>query len=435
MLESFKKHIDIKFPLLQQTKFLLACSGGLDSVVLAYLCAKCNLDFSIAHCNFNLRGEDSNKDEAFVKDLAKQLNKPFFVTHFDTKKYVAEKKTSTQIAARELRYAWFLELLSIHKLSYIVTAHHADDAVETFLINLSRGTGIDGLIGIPEHTETLARPLLNFSREEINAYASEENIQWREDISNAETKYIRNKIRHKIMPVLKELHPSFLDNFKKTQHFLGQTAEISEQSIQKLKQELFNKEKEIVKISIADLAVLSPQKGYIYGLFKSYGFTAWEDIVSLLIASSGKEVYSKTHRLVKDRSHLLLQPIKIKQEKTYLIQESDTFLAKPISLKISSVAAIEEKSKDIIYVSRETLKFPLIVRKWRKGDYFYPFGMRGKKRVAKFFKDEKLNAIAKEEQWLLCSGDDIIWIIGRRSDNRFKVTQKGQQVLKFTIDK
>jgi len=436
VLEEFKKHITTKFQLLKHTQFLLACSGGIDSVVLAHLCATCNLDFSIAHCNFHLRGTDSNEDESFVKELAKQLGKPFLVTHFDTKAYVTAEKTSVQIAARELRYAWFLEQLKVHNLKYIATAHHADDAIETFLINLSRGTGIDGLLGIPEKTETLVRPLLKFSRAQILDYAMLEKIQWREDKSNEETKYIRNKIRHQILPVLKELHPTFLDNFKNTQEFLGQTAAISEQAIKEVKSKLFVAEEGIIKINIASLAALHPLEGYIYGLFKPYKFTALEDIISLLSSISGKEIYSKTHRLIKDRTFLLLQELEEeKQDASYKIIENDTVIKEPISLRIDVVTRLEEKSESILYVAREMLKFPLIVRKWKKGDYFYPFGMQGKKKVAKFFKDEKMNTLAKEKQWLLCSGDTIVWIIGKRADNRFKVAKNTQEILKFTLDK
>ena len=434
MLKEFTKHTRTKFSSLQEKPFLLACSGGIDSVVLAHLCAKSGFEFSIAHCNFNLRGEESNKDEVFVKELAKELKKPFFVTHFDTKAYVEKKKTSTQIAARELRYAWFSKLLSIHKLGCIVTAHQAEDAVETFLINLSRGTGIDGLTGIPERTKILARPLLKFSRTEIEAYAASENITWREDSSNADTKYIRNKIRHKIVPVLKELHPTFLDNFTKTQDFLSETAVISEKAIQETKKEIFKTEAEIVKIKVSDLAVLYPIKAYMHGLFKTYEFTAWEDITSLLSATSGKEIYSKTHRLIKDRDFLLLQELKHQVFKTYVINEEDTTITKPFILKIKTVDAIEETLESILYVAKESLKFPLTVRKWKKGDYFYPFGMQGKKRVAKFFKDEKMDTITKENQWFLCSGEEIVWVIGKRADERFKVIKETKKIIKFTIE-
>lgn len=434
VLEEFKHHIENKFSALRQKTFLLACSGGVDSVVLAHLCAKCNMDFALAHCNFKLRGEASDTDERFVLDLSKSLNKHFFVTHFDTKDYIIQNKVSVQMAARELRYRWFAELMEKNGFTTLVTAHQADDNLETFLINLSRGTGIDGLIGIPERTDTIVRPLLKFSRARILEYASTEGIAWREDSSNEETKYLRNKIRHEIVPKLKELHPTFLGNFLKTQDYLHQTAEIAENAIGKLKKQLFQKEGEMFKIAVSPLLDLSPLWGYMYALFNAYGFTEWSDVLGLLTAASGKEVRSNTHRLVKDRGHLLLEKIGFDDSGIYRIHANEVSLLYPIKLSIARVDGIEETSERILYVDKETLRYPLTVRKWRKGDYFYPFGMKGKKKVSKFFKDEKVDVISKAKQWLLCSGDDIVWITGKRSDNRFKVTEKTRNILKFTLE-
>ncbi len=255
MLAAFKTHIETKFPELRSTPFLLACSGGIDSMVLAHLCARCGMDFALAHCNFRLRGADSDGDEKFVEKIANSLNLELYVTQFETIDYVNIHKVSVQIAARQLRYSWFAEIMQKNGIQTLVTAHHADDNLETFLINLSRGTGIEGLIGIPEKTDSISRPLLPFAREDIEAYALAENIEWREDSSNADTNYLRNNIRHQILPQLKALNPNFLGNFRDTQSYLKQTASMAATHIRRSKAAIFQKEGNSVKISITALQI------------------------------------------------------------------------------------------------------------------------------------------------------------------------------------
>ena len=434
MRNQFRIHIQDNFPELLQNRFLLACSGGLDSVVLAYLCAQNELDFSLAHCNFKLRGEESDKDEQFVKELAKELNKTLWVEHFNTKAYVNDHKVSVQMAARELRYTWFKDLLAEHGLKTLVTAHHADDNLETFIINLSRGTGINGLSGIPAKTDMISRPLLPYSRAELSAYADHEKIQWREDQSNAEKKYLRNKIRHDIIPLLKETHPTFLHNFQTTQKNLQQIVDISETHLSNLKKELFRKENDVIRISAESLMALNPIKAYMHGLFHVYGFTAWNDVVQLLSAMSGKEIRSKTHRLLKDRDDLLLSPIQQDTEAYYEINEGITQINTPIGLVLEEGVMISATAPNILYVDKSTLKYPLVLRKWQKGDYFYPLGMKGRKKLAKFFKDEKMDVFAKENQWLLCSDNQIVWVVGKRPDERFKITPKTKNILKIILN-
>tara|TARA_R110000744_G_scaffold80337_7_gene157725 strand:+ start:666 stop:1970 length:1305 start_codon:yes stop_codon:yes gene_type:complete len=433
VLENFKNHIDLHFPHLKEGKFILACSGGVDSVVLAHLCASYKLDFSIAHCNFKLRGAESDGDEELVRNLAKDLGREIFVTSFDTYGYIAQHKTNLQIAARELRYNWFLQIMAAHNIKTLVTAHHADDSLETFLINLSRGTGIEGLTGIPSHTNTISRPLLQFSRTEIKTYAEANAINWREDVSNENTKYLRNNIRHNIIPKLKELNPNFLENFLKTQEYLGQTQEISNNYIAQLRKHLFSKEEKIEKVNVASLLALNPTKAYLFHFFREYGFTQWDDIYGLLSANSGKEVHSHTHRLLKDRDFLLLKPKALKNTEIFNIEEGQEVVSAPISLKFITVKAIGETSSNIVYVDKETLKYPLAVRKCEKGDYFYPLGMSGKKKISKYFKDEKMDVFAKENQWLLCSGENIVWIIGKRADDRYKITARTKEILKIIL--
>ncbi|RTE51881.1 tRNA lysidine(34) synthetase TilS [Arenibacter aquaticus] len=433
MLNQFKTHIEKFFPHLQEGKFILACSGGVDSVVLAHLCASCKMDFSIAHCNFNLRGEESDKDEELVRGLAKHLDRDFYVTHFDTIGYIARHKTNVQLAARELRYTWFSKIMKDNDIKTLVTAHHANDSLETFLINLSRGTGIEGLSGIPSHTHNLSRPLLQFSRADILSYAQENGLDWREDASNENTKYLRNNIRHNIVPKLMELHPNFLDNFLKTQEYLGQTQQLSLYHINQIRDNIFIKEDGVEKVGVATLLALSPTKAYLYYFFKDYGFTQWEDIYGLLTTISGKEVHSATHRLLKNREFLMLKPKEKKDVVEYSIHEGQNNLGHPIKLELMEVDALGETSQNILYVDKETLKYPLIVRKCKKGDYFYPLGMKGRKKVSKFFKDQKMDIFSKENQWLLCSANDIVWIIGKRADDRFKITPKTKNIIKISL--
>ncbi|WP_158978087.1 tRNA lysidine(34) synthetase TilS [Cellulophaga sp. L1A9] len=433
MLEQFKLHISDHFPELKNKHFLLACSGGIDSIVLVHLCNAIGLKFSLAHCNFNLRGTDSDGDEAFVKALASEFKMPFYVTSFDTTKYMNTHKVSLQIAARELRYAWFSELQSRHEIPTLVTAHHADDSLETFLINLSRGTGIDGLTGIPEKTATIARPLLAFSREQILNYANTASISWREDKSNKETKYLRNKIRHKIVPQLKELHPSFLNNFLQSQQYLSETASVFHDYIRDVRKSLFKSDTNVYTISIAELQKLHALKSTIYHLFKPFGFTDASAIIDLLTAMSGKELHSSSHRLLKDRDNLYLQELNAVVDGVYFIADETCTLETPLALKIEEVSKITNTDFNTLYVDKEHIKFPLTVRKYKTGDYFYPFGMKGVKKLSKYFKDEKLNQFEKEQQWLLCSEDAILWVIGKRADNRFKVSDKTKQILKFSV--
>ncbi|MCM4166450.1 tRNA(Ile)-lysidine synthase [Arenibacter antarcticus] len=434
MLDSFKNHIESKFPNLKKEVFILAVSGGVDSVVLARLCASCKMDFVLAHCNFHLRGEESNKDEVFVRELAAELKKNLHVTHFATNDYADKNKLSVQLAARDLRYTWFVELMKDHNIKTLVTAHHADDNLETFLINLSRGTGIEGLIGIPAKTETISRPLLTFSRDEIMAYAKEHRLLWREDASNKDTKYLRNNIRHTIVPHLKELHPTFLDNFLKTQQHLSDTLEITQVYLKDLKKRLFHFENGQEKVKAASLLALKPTKSHLFHFFRDYGFTQWDDIYGLLTANSGKEVHSPTHRLLKDREFLLLQKNTSEDDYTYEITEDQLGITSPIPVKITKVNEIGKISQNILYVDKEKLKYPLTIRKREKGDYFCPLGMVGKKKLSKYFKDEKLDTFSKENQWLLCSGNQIVWVIGKRADDRFKITQSTKIIVKFSLE-
>ena len=433
MLDDFKTHVSNDFPELLKGPFLLACSGGIDSVVLAHLCHSLNMDFSLAHCNFNLRGDASDGDELFVKELAEKLNRPLYVTHFNTTGYVQKNKVSVQVAARELRYAWFKEIMSEHGLGILVTAHHADDNLETFLINLSRGAGIDGLTGIPVKSNNVYRPLLKYSREQILEYAQKNGVQWREDESNKDTKYLRNKIRLNIIPKLKELHPTFLHNFNNTQKYLNQTQAIAKNELENIKGRLFVEENGIIKIPVNELKKLKPLEAYLYGLLSDYGFTEWNNVMELLDSMSGKQVCSENFTLLKDREYLMLFGTLDNENVEYTIEEGTSNIQSPIKLEFSVVEENKENVKNVIFLDKNTLKYPLKLRKWKKGDYFYPLGFHGKKKLSKYFKDEKMDLLAKEAQWLLCSNDEIVWVIGRRADDRFKIKDSTTKILRVAL--
>ncbi len=435
MVSQFKIHLEQQFPELLSTPFLVACSGGVDSVVLVYLCAALRLDFGIAHCNFKLRGVDSDQDAVFVQSIAEKLAIECMTTDFDTETYVVRNKVSIQMAARELRYAWFDEIIKNSRFKKVLTAHHQDDNLETFLINLSRGTGIKGLTGIPSSNAVIARPLLAFSRNSLMRYAKEEKIVWREDASNTELKYLRNKIRHEVVPVLKELHPTFQENFARTQGYLKESEALLSRQKEQCQASLFEENKGLIYVRISDLIKLSPLKAHLHLLFSDFGFTAWDDIEQLLSGSSGKEVRSKTHRLLRNRDMLLLEELMQYDDRSYLIDENATESTYPVPMKIAFVPAIKEWGDDVLYIDKETLKYPLVVRKWEKGDYFHPLGLGGKKKLSKYFKDEKMSIIAKQQQWLLCSGEDIVWVIGKRADERFKVQKKTEKIVKFKLNK
>ena len=422
MIQKFKKHITKEFPFLKDTKLLIAISGGVDSVVLFHLLHKLNYDVSLAHCNFKLRGKESDLDEEFIKNLNQISANQIFTIIFDTEKYAKEHKLSTQIAARELRYNWFQKLITEHKFEYVLTAHHADDNLETFLIHLTRGSGLDGFTGIPKVNGNIVRPLLAFSRKEILNYAKDNDIEWREDASNASNKYIRNKIRHQVLPVLKEINPSILDSFATTLENLQESKQIIEDRIENIASEVLEKEANFIKIDIEKIKELSNSKAYLYQLLKSYHFTEWNDVYDLLNAQSGKQVFSKTHRLLKDRDVLILSKIDLSNsiEMAFQIEEEITEITNPIHLTFKEVIEKSTENKQTIYVDKDLLKYPLMLRKWEKGDYIYPLGMQGKKKLSKYFKDEKFSLIDKENTWLLCNAENqIMWIINHRQDRRF----------------
>ncbi|MDD3286343.1 tRNA(Ile)-lysidine synthase [bioreactor metagenome] len=419
---------------------LLAVSGGIDSMILCDLFLKSNFKFAIAHCNFHLRGEESNRDERFVREYAQKNNIKIHVKDFDTYSYMKEKGKSMQVSAREMRYSWFNELLKEEGYSYIATGHHIDDSIETFFMNILRGTGIAGLHGILQKVNLVIHPLLFTGRAEIVNYQKENKLEFVEDSSNATTKYTRNKIRHELIPLVKEIAPNFDKIISKEIERFRETEVVFRSVINDAKTELLEIENQTIKISIEKLKSYVPQKIFMYEILSDFGFNeaTINSIEDALLETSGKQFYSETHRLVKDRDYLLIVKNKPQNLNQYLIEESQTSVYSPIILHMEILKDLQyvkiPKNKEVAMLDYDKLSFPLILRKWKKGDSFFPYGLQGEKKISEFYKNLKYSILDKENQWLLCSENDIIWVVGQRIDDRYKITKSTKTIYKIELD-
>lgn len=434
MLLKFQKHILEHFADIASKKILLAVSGGIDSMVLADLFRKSKFDFALIHCNFKLRNTESDLDQQFVQSYSLEHNIPFYTTSFDTAAFAKDFKLSTQLAARKLRYEYFYEVLQKENFDFIATAHHLNDTIETFFINLSRGTGINGLIGIPMQNDQVIRPLLPFSRDEIENYASENSIQWREDASNASDNYLRNKIRHHLTPILREINPSFGNSFQQTIQNLKQSQSLVDDATRIVYKKVVEDEADFKKINIAELRQLPNYQAYLYQWLQPLGFTAWDDIYALAEAETGKQIFSEKYHLLKNRNYLIIAPKTSQSDETFVIAKGTSEVNFHIKLLFCKVSQPFYSTNKTIFVDDEKLTYPLMLRRWKTGDIFYPLGMNGKsKKVSKFFKDEKLSSIEKENTWLLCSKNEIIWITGLRADERFKISKTTKTIIQIDL--
>lgn len=440
MLEEFRKYISDHDLFTPSDHILLAVSGGMDSVVMTELFHRAGFKFGIAHCNFGLRGKESDGDEVFVEKLAGKYNVPFFTKRFLTTKVTKERGISVQMAARELRYAWFEEIRKKHKYSYIATAHHLDDQAETFFINLLRSTGIAGFHGILPKQGNIIRPLLFCFRDDIDAYCRKKNLAFREDSSNSETKYLRNKIRHEILPIFRELNPSFPQILSGTIQRIKETEIILRKSIESIRKKIIRKDKNGIRILFTELKNLEPAGIFAYELLSPYGFheDVIRDILESTDNSSGKIFYSPTHRLILNRKELILEPISDKKKSHILnkeisIPENQKEIYQPIRLtftkKTKDKKFVIDPSAGAANLDLGKIRFPLTLRKWKRGDSFHPLGMDNKKKLSDYFINNKFSIPEKENAWLLCSGSDIIWIAGHRIDHRYRVTTRTKEVL------
>ena len=422
-----------KYQLLTENRpVLVGVSGGADSIALLTILVELGYSCIAAHCNFHLRGEESLRDERFTKEYVEKLQIPFVKIDFETEQYAAENHLSIEMAARELRYRWFEEQRVHRGAQAIAVAHHRDDNVETFLMNLIRGTGIRGLSGIQPKNGFVVRPMLAVSREEIQNWFAKRNLSYVTDSTNLSDAYTRNFIRLRILPLLEEVNPSVKKAIARTSEHLAATEVIYLQVIEEARKEVFDSEN---RLSIAALMKYPAPNSVLYELLKVYGFSrsVVEDIYSSLTKESGKVFFSSSFRLIKDRDYLLFSPLVKEEIQEYILNGDEKEWIGPIELSFESVVITTDfqirKEKNIAYFDADKLTFPLTLRKWQEGDWFIPFGMKGRKKLSDYFSDRKFSRLEKEQTWLLCSGDTIIWIVGERSDNRFCLDKMTKRAL------
>lgn len=438
MLKAFEQNIEQKQLIEKNQKVLLAISGGIDSMVLLHLFQRSVYDFGIAHCNFHLRGEESDNDEQFIRDTVSQFGFKAFFADFETEEYARLNGISIEMAARRLRYDYFEEIRIREGFDLIATAHHLDDLIETFFLNLSRKTGIHGLTGIKEKSGKLIRPLLFTGRAEIEEYAANHYLDYREDSSNTEVIYQRNFIRHKILPLFNELNPAFRKNLLAGIENLKDAEQVYMHFISEQENKVVLRNKDELTIDISKLLNTPFPKVLLLEVLSDFGFNASvvNDIYDSLNSESGKQFFSRSHRLVKDREQLFVSEIKNDEDRIYYIEEGDLELFQPFDLNIEEIDTESFQiinNQNVACIDRGEVDFPLLIRKWKQGDYFQPLGMSGFKKVSDFFIDQKVPLHEKENTWLLCSGKKIVWIMGQRLDERFKITPKSRRVLKIEI--
>jgi tRNA(Ile)-lysidine synthase len=433
----FNKHWAQTFPQFSADgHFVLAVSGGADSVVLAHLLKGAGINFEIAHCNFGLRGAESDRDEKFVNALAVSLDVPFHVKHFDTAAYAAELKISIQEAARDLRYAWFATFNTV-----VITAHHANDNIETVFMHLCRGTGIAGLTGIEPYKvkERLLRPLLIFHKQEILDYANEAGIAFVEDSSNSSDKYARNFFRHQVLPAVQEVYPQSEQNILHTIKHLREVSEVYKTAMQKIVSKLQFINGNEIHIPVLMWQKSKPLDTITFEMLYPFGFTAAQvpEAIKLLSAHNGAVLISPTHRLIKNRNWMIVAPLATAINTSVVVVEQNDasidFPAGTLTLQTTIAQVPDTSDNNTCMLDAAALKFPLILRPAATGDYFYPLGMQKKKKLSKFFIDLKLSKTAKEKVWVLVSDNRIAWVIGYRIDNRFKITPASKNAVKLNL--
>ncbi len=429
MIDQFQAYINRCNLIAEGEKVILALSGGIDSMVLADLLLKVKVNFVAAHCNFHLRGEESDGDEQFVRDYAERNGIQCFVKHFETEKYAAEQGISIEMAARDLRYAWFEQLRQQLGYDKIVVAHHADDQAETFFINLLRGAGLNGLKGMKPQNGVIIRPLLWASREQIRKYAVENQILWREDHTNAESVYLRNKIRNQLLPAFDELHAEARQGLYKSLEHLAAENELYRELLQEKLGQIIEYNGDIQRIPYSAFLIQHSSFQLLFEWLRQYGFNTDQChfIYDALGSSVGNQYCSPTHCVVIGRNELQLSEIKAKTDDEIQIEIGEEEIFSPVYLRFSrfekNADFIIDKSSEVAQLDFDKIQFPLILRHWHHGDRFHPLGMKGSKLLSDFFVDQKFTEWQKRNVWLLVSADgDILWVVGYRIDERYKVS-------------
>lgn len=436
MITQVQQYISYHKLLTKQSKVIVGLSGGPDSMVLIHILLHLGYECIAAHCNFHLRGEDSNNDEKFVIKWCEENGVSLNVISFDTHAFAANNKISIEMAARDLRYSWFEKLRKKDNADVIAIAHHKDDSVETILINLIRGTGIKGLTGIPVKNKYIIRPLLGVSRSEIMKYITSNDIQYVTDLTNEKDIYTRNTLRLKVLPILETINPSVKNSILTTSANLQEVEKIYDNYIKDALTFVLKDN----QINIAQLKKTHSPQSLLFEILSPLGFTpsVIEDISNNLDSIPGKIYLSNDYRLLKDREYLIIYDDEVDKhlKNEYLIYSDYSAINSPFPMKVKifendTQFKIEKRSTKL-QVDFDKLSFPLILRKWKKGDWFIPFGMTGKKKISDFFTDNKLNLLDKEAVWVITSGEDIVWIVDHRVDNRFRIRKETKSI--FTID-
>ena len=435
-LHTFIKENTLFIP---KERVLMAVSAGRDSILMAHLFKNAGFNFGIAHCNFNLRGPESDQDEEFVQILAQELEVPFYSVGFETKKYADANRISIQMAARELRYSWLEKIRTDYNFQYIALAHHQNDVIETMLLNLTRGTGISGLHGILPKKGNLIRPLLFLNRTEIDQIVQDGAYPFREDSSNFSVKYSRNKLRLEVIPILKELNPALEQTFEANRKRFAELEILMDLRVQEIRDKIFKKlNEEEYEISIADLEQLKPLNLLLYGLFHPFGFTepVLTDLSHAWNGKPGKVFKSASHQLLLDRQRIVLSKISPELNEDVLLESGERSIVwnkqKFECTIIPIVQFVLKKDKNIAQLDFDLLQFPLKMRSWNKGDYFQPLGLKRKKKLSDFFVDQKILLNHKKDIGILENKNgDIIWVSGLRIDERYKITTNTKKVFIF----
>jgi tRNA(Ile)-lysidine synthase len=440
MQQKVENYIQKQQLLTRNGQIIVGVSGGTDSVALLHILISLGYNCVIAHCNFHLRMEESDRDEVFVRNLANDYNIPYYSVDFKTIKYAEEHKVSIEMAARELRYNWFYELLEKLNAQAIAVAHHADDSIETMLMNLVRGTGLRGLTGITSRNKKVVRPLLCCTRLELEEYLVNHGLDHIEDSTNATSDYQRNKFRNEVLPLLNEINPSVRQTLYNSLEYFEGGFTIYQQAIDKIKESIVHKQSDLVKMDIDIIKKQVHIPTVMFELLHPYGFNSAQiaQITEHLDAESGRQFNSETYNLIKDRKYLILYAKNEKQTGQYSISQTDIEMHEPFSMKINRLTIDPNfrvsKENNTIHLDISKLVFPLELRRWHEGDTFYPFGMNKRKKISDFFIDNKFSLWEKEQTWLLLSGNDIVWIVGKRVDNRFRITTDTSEVIEFRIN-
>jgi tRNA(Ile)-lysidine synthase len=442
ILQTVKLYIGHHHLINDQSKIIVGLSGGSDSVALLHILHNLGYLCVAAHCNFHLRGEESDRDMEFVTQLSKKWNVQLETVHFNTTLYAQKQHMSIEMAARDLRYSWFEEIRKKHEAQYIAIAHHSDDALETFFINLTRGTGLRGLTGIRPQNGKIVRPLLCLSRHDILEYLSEMGQDYVTDSTNADSTIIRNKFRNQVIPAIESINPAFRKVMQQTLNHLQNCEEIIDETTEKIRQSI---EKDIDGNSVIELDTIYRKNNYKFILFEllhKFGFSssAISDLAECKLNDSGQSFYSDKYILLKDRNRIIITtPKATDKEDIYTLEQKNQTISVPIGLRIeiidnSDVLKIN-KTENHCYIDAQKVTGLLKIRHWENGDTFYPFGMNQKKKVSDFFINSKMSNLQKQNQWILTAENGIVWIIGKRSDNRFRIDNQTSKIIHFELIK